>query len=311
MSTILHKIQTFWNTPRIMMIKFVSSPLYRFLPDKLALEIRFKNVFHRPLNLDNPKTFNEKLQWLKLYDRKPEYTDMVDKFAAKNYAANIIGEEHIIPTLGVFNTFDEIDFNQLPNQFVLKCTHGSGDVVICKDKNKFDKNMAKEKLIKALRTNYYLIAREWPYKNVKPRIIAEKLLSEHNNQNYDNNNEIVDYKFYCFNGQAKCIGCHFNRFTNHTANYYDLLCNRLDITRIGCPTNESEKIIYSNNIKLMKDFSEQLSSGIPFLRTDFYNINGNIYFGELTFYPSGGFGRFTNDKVDYQLGEWLQLPIGK
>jgi hypothetical protein len=285
-----------------MMIKFVSSPLYRYLPDKLALEIRFKNVFHRPLNLDNPKTFNEKLQWLKLYDRKPEYTDMVDKFAAKNYAANIIGEEHIIPTLGVFNTFDEIDFNQLPNQFVLKCTHGSGDVVICKCKEQFDKKLAKIKLTKALKTDYFNIAREWPYKYVKPRIIAERFIVDSNNKSLG----INDYKFFCFDGEPKIMFVATNRAVDCRFDFFDMNFQHLPIYNIH--KNADNNLENPKHFEEMKSIATSLSSGHSFMRVDLYEANNVIYFGEFTFYHAGGFSIFEPEKWDYKLGEWLKLP---
>ena len=231
MNVIKRKLYTLTRTPRIFMKKFTSTPIFKYLPDKVALKIIYKNVFLKKLDLNDPKTFNEKLQWLKLYNRKPEYTKMVDKYEAKKYAAQIIGEEYIIPTYGVYNSFNEIDFDALPEQFVLKCTHGSGDVVIVKDKSAFDKSEAEKKLAKSLKTNYYKISREWPYKSVKPRIIAEMLLKEScGNCNDSESAGIKDYKFMCFNGKMEYVFVCSGRFDKEGlhSTFFDSNWNLMD-----------------------------------------------------------------------------------
>ena len=212
------------HTPRIFMKKFTASPVFKILPDKMALKIMYKNAFLKAIDLKSPKTFNEKLQWLKLYNRDPEYTKMVDKYEAKKYVASVIGEEYIIPTYGVYNSFNEIDFDALPDQFVLKCTHGSGDVVVVKDKDSFDKAAAEKKLTKSLKTNYYKISREWPYKNVKPRIIAEMYLEDSCDSHADDPSYepgLTDYKIFCFKLLLirRCLLLHPFLF----ANLYQLL----------------------------------------------------------------------------------------
>lgn len=275
--------------------------LLNWLDDKRYLQLMFWAKMGTKLNLDDPETFNEKLQWLKLYDRKPEYTRMVDKYEAKKYAASIIGEKYIIPTYGVWGHFDEIDFNELPEQFVLKCTHDSGGLAICRDKSLFDKKAAREKLETALKTNYYLHGREWPYKNVKPRIIAEQYME-------DESGELRDYKFFCFNGKVKCMKVDFNRYKSHRANYFDVDGNLLKIGEKVCPPNYEKAIRIPACFEQMCQLSELLATDITFLRTDFYNINGNIYFGELTFYPASGFGEFVFEYNDKMLGKWLKLP---
>lgn len=302
MSSIKHKIQTMMHTPRIFMIKFANSPIFKIIPDRYALKIKYKNIFHRELNLVNPKTFNEKLQWLKLFDRKPIYSTMVDKYAAKQYVAEIIGKEHIIPTLGVWDNVDDIDINSLPNQFVLKCTHGSGDVLICKDISTFDIEVARKRLAKALNTDYYSIDREWPYKNVPRRIIAEPYMID------KESSELRDYKFFCFNGQAKCFKIDFDRFVNHRANYFELNGSLMNIGEVACPPNPQESISIPHNINQMIEYANRLSQSTYFLRTDFYYVDGTVYFGELTLYPAGGFGLFLDDASDLQMGEWLRLP---
>lgn len=274
----------------------------RYLPDQFYIRCLYHSCVGKKLNLKDPKSFNEKLQWLKLHDRKPIYTTMVDKYAVKDYVASVIGEEHIIPTLGVWDRFDDIDFEKLPNQFVLKCTHDSAGLVICKDKTTFCVEKAKEKIELCLKRNYFYSGREWPYKHVKPRIIAEQYMEDKNLQ------ELRDYKFFCFNGIVKCFKVDFDRFVEHHANYYDREKNLLRFGEIECPPKFSEVIDIPNNVDQMIDFAEKLSNGIPFLRADFYNVDESIYFGELTFYPASGFGPFTPEEFDLIMGRWLSLP---
>ena len=272
------------------------------IPDDLYIQKQYKLNLGKKLDLKNPQTFNEKLQWLKLYDRKPEYTTMVDKYAVKKYVAEIIGEEYVIPTLGVWDNFDEIDFKELPNQFVLKCTHDSGGLVICQDKTKLNIQLAKKKLECSLKRNYYWCGREWPYKNVKPRIIAEKYL-------FDNHiNDLYDYKFFCFSGEVKCFKVDFERFVEHHANYYDKKGNILKFGEAELPPIYDKKLKMSKNIDKMVELAEKLSAQQSFLRVDFYDSNGKIYFGELTFYPASGYGKFTSEDWDLKLGEWIKLP---
>lgn len=275
-------------------------------PDKLYLQLRFFFEFGNKLNLKTPKTFNEKLQWLKLYNRKPNYTTMVDKYAVKDYVADIIGEEHIIPTVGVWNSIDEIDWNELPNQFVLKTTHGGGGggVVICKNKAEFDRNKACKILKKSMNGNIYITQREWPYKNVPRRIIAEKYMID------ESGYELKDYKFFCFNGKVECFKVDFDRFTSHKANYYDRNAMLLPFWETVCPADHSKIFDKPKNFNKMIEYAEILSKDIPFVRIDFYNINGKIYFGEITFFPAAGMGKFEPMEWDYKLGEKLKLPIG-
>lgn len=306
MSVLKRKLHTLFNTPRIFMKKFQSTFLFSLLPDKLALKIQYKNIFLKDLDLDNPKTFNEKLQWLKLYNRKPEYSMMVDKYAVKEYVASVIGEEYIIPTYGVWDKFDNIDFDSLPERFVLKCTHGSGDVVICKDKRFFDKVAAKRKLDKSLKTDYYKIGREWPYKNVKPRIIAEKYMED------DKTSELRDYKFFCFDGIAKALFVATDRQKDNEEvkfDFFDIGFNRLDVKQ-GHPNAQicPDKPETFDEIKLL---SERLSKNIPQLRVDFYEVNGKAYFGELTFSHFGGFMPFNPEEWDDVFGSWIDLSACK
>lgn len=274
------------------------------VPEKWYLKRKFKKRVGYPLNLDNPKTFNEKLQWLKLHDRNPLYTKMVDKYEAKKYVADIIGEEYIIPTLGVWEHFDDIDFDKLPNQFVLKCTHDSGSVAICTDKNTFDKKVAKKKLERGLRYNYYYAGGfEWPYKDVKPRIIAEKYMVDAERQG----NELTDYKIMCFNGRVKssftCTGRGSSRGLHVT--FYDQEWKKMPFAR-HYPA-EQEPMPKPKNYEKMVQLAELLAAPLKFARIDFYEINGKIYFGEITFFPGNGTEEFSPEEWDYRIGEWLEL----
>ena len=273
--------------------------------DDLFLKIKFQLMMGEKLDLKDPKTFNQKLQWLKLYNRKPEYTIMVDKYAVKNYVASKIGEEYIIPTLGVWDTPDEIKWDNLPNQFVLKTTHGGGGcgVVICKDKSSFDVVSAKEILNRSLNSDIYLHYREWPYKNVRKRIIAEKYMT-------DAGNELEDYKVHNFNGVPKVILVCRERFKDSPMidDFYSDNWDLLDMRRPGHP-NSPEPIDSPKKLEEMLRLSRELSKDIPFLRTDFYVIENRIYFGELTFYPAAGMTPFEPKEWDITLGNWLKLPL--
>lgn len=275
----------------------------KYVPDSLYLRRQYKKIMGKPLNLRNPHTFNEKLQWLKIHDRNPLYTTMVDKYAVKKYVADMIGEEYIIPTLGVWDKFDDINFDELPYQFVLKCTHDSGGLVICKDKSKLDMEKAKEKIEKSLKTNYYLLGREWPYKNVQRRIIAEKYMVDYSG------NDLSDYKVHCFNGVPKVILVCSERFSDAGLHedFYDVNWKRLEVKRPDHPSSDIEQP-EPKELQKMLLLSEQLSRKYPFMRTDFYEVNGRLYFGEITFYPASGFDRFEPEEWDYKFGEWLSLP---
>ena len=275
---------------------------FKWMNDKTYLSLYYRGVFGKDIDWDNPKTFNEKLQWLKLHDRNPKYVQMVDKYEAKEYVRSIIGEQYIIPTYGIWNSFEEIDFSILPNSFVLKCTHDSGGLVICKDKNKLDYDKARDKISRCLKKNFFYFGREWPYKNVKPRIIAEKYMED------NSTSELRDYKFFCFNGVAKCFKVDFDRFTKHGANYYDFEKRLLHLGEVMCPPNPDKVVEIPKSYLMMKELAERLSLNVPFLRTDFYDVDGEIYFGELTFFPQSGFGKFIYDDNDTMLGTWMRLP---
>ena len=275
---------------------------YKSLDDKVYLERLFKALFNKNLDLNNPLTYNEKVQWLKLYDRKDIYTEMVDKYAAKQFVSRILGEKYIIPTLGIYDDVNQIDFNKLPNSFVMKCTHDSGGVVICKDKNAFDINGAKKYLRKMQKKDFYLKWREWPYKNVPHRIIVEEYMEDKDTQ------EIRDYKFFTFGGKVKAMFIASERQNSKVETKFDFFdenFKHLPITN-GHPNApiEPKKPI---NFELMKEFAEKLSAGTRHLRVDFYEINGSVYFGEMTFYHWSGLVPFEPEEWDGIFGSWIKL----
>lgn len=268
----------------------------RFIPDKTYLKLYYFAVFKKKLNLANPCTFNEKLQWLKLYDKKDIYITMVDKYEVKKYVSDIIGEEFIIPTIGIYDSFDEIDFDKLPNQFVLKCTHDSDGIIIVNDKAKFNIKESKKLINKCLKRNYFYSGREWPYKKVKPRIIIEKYMGDN----------LADYKFFTFNADVKCVLLCTDRKKNLKETFLD---TNWEIMPFKRPNHDiEEKAQKPKQLKNMIKFAKKLSKNIPFLRVDFYEIDGKIYFGELTFFPASGLNKFEPKEWDSKLGEWIQLP---
>ena len=279
---------------------FVWNRMNAIIPDELFLRVVFRyRVGYWP-NLKNPQTYNEKLQWLKLHDKKPEYSQMVDKIEAKVYVASIIGEEFIIPTLGTWNSVEEIDWESLPNKFVIKVTSDSGGIVVCKDKSKLDIDKAIAKLKKNWGRNYYKYNKEFPYKNVKPRILAEKYIS-------DENDELIDYKIYCFNGVPKLVMVSQGRFSNNKSfAYMSLEWTPLDFTW-GAPKPQK----YPSKPKCFSEMIEVaaiLSKKMAHLRVDLYNIDGKIFFGELTFFDGSGMESFNPIDWDYKMGEFLKIP---
>lgn len=275
----------------------------RFIPDSIYLRIVFKKMMGQKLDLKHPKTFNQKLQWLKLHDHNPEYINLVDKYEVKNIVKEKIGEQYIIPTIGVWNSFDEIDFNSLPDQFVLKCTHDSGSAVICHRKEEFDLNNAKLKLENGLKNNFFYSGREWPYKYIKPRIIAEKYMVDKNTGRLD------DYKFFCFNGVVDNVMVVRDR-SKGTPKFYHFdkewnLCRFNRLTRSLPDGYKEEKPPFIDD---MIDLAEILSKNMIHVRIDLYEANGQIYFGEYTFYNQGGWETGFDDYSDNYLGSLIKLP---
>ena len=282
--------------------RFARRDLLAFLPDKIYLKLQYQLTFNKKLNLNNPQTFNEKMQWLKLYDRDPIYTTMVDKHRVKAYVSELIGEEHIIPSLGVWDSLDEIDFDSLPEQFVLKCTHDSGGLVICRDKSQFDRSAAREKIEKSLKKNYYRRCREWPYKDVHPRVLAEPYMQDGDSLS------LPVYKFFCFNGKVKVIQVILNDKTpSESIDYFDREWNLLPL-RQNYPNSDSS-LPKPDLLEEMISFAETLAKNRKsFIRVDLYSINGKIYFSEYTFFSDSGLAAFSPEDWDLKLGSWISLP---
>lgn len=286
--------------------KLNNKGLVNWVPDELFLKCMFRAKMDRKLNLSAPNTYNEKLQWLKLYDRNPRYCVLVDKYEVKKFVKTVIGEEHIIKTLGIWNSFDEIDFEKLPNSFVLKCTHDSGGLIICKEKSKLNVYEARKKINRSMRVNYYYHNREWPYKDVKPRIIAEEYMED------ESGYELKDYKWFCFNGVPKLMFIASDRgdpATDTKFDFFDMEFNHMPFTN-GHPNSE-KTFVKPKGFETMKEMAINLSTGIPHARIDFYDINGKVYFGEITLFHWSGMKPFEPESWDYTLGEWINLPVKK
>lgn len=283
--------------------KAVVRGITRVLPDEAFIKLKYYWMFGKMPDLKHPKTYNEKVNWLKLHDRKPLYSTLVDKYEVKQYVAEKIGADHIIPTYAVYNTVAEIDLSKLPNRFVLKGTHDGGSIVICQDKATFDFEAAKRKLEKSLRTNFYWHGREWPYKAVKPRIIAEAFMED------EQTAELRDYKFFCFDGVVRALFIATDRQKKDTDtkfDFFDEKGNHLPIKQ-GHPNAEVPPAL-PQNFEKMKEFASILSKGIAQLRVDFYEVNGQVYFGELTFSHFDGLVPFIPDTWDRTFGDWITLP---
>lgn len=297
-------LRVYAKNPRILLSSFLTRCGF-WIPDKWYLQLLYFLNVGKPLNLRNPLTFSEKIQWLKLYNRRPEYTLMVDKYAVKDYVAGIIGQEYIIPTLCIWDCPEMIDFNTLPQQFVLKTTHGGGScgVLICKDITLIDKRKIIKQLKKASKQNLYKSLREWPYKDVPKRIIAEKYLESENGV-------LDDYKILCFSGKAKLIEYHANRFgPNHTQDFYDTSWNKTSLSQGGINTVSDFVVDRPICFDKMLRLSESLAKGIPMCRIDWYIVNQKLYFGEITFFDASGFEPFDREEDEIMLGSWIDLSL--
>lgn len=302
MNRYIRMLKQFVLDPKVRFGYLTRAGFYNHMSDEEYLSRKYQLYFGQKPNLQNPQTFNEKLQWLKLYNRKPEYTMMVDKYKVREYIAQELGEEYLIPLLGVWDDPDEIDFDALPDQFVLKCNHNSGlGMCICKDKSKLDIPKVKAELRKGLKQDYYLTGREWPYKDVPRKIIAEKYMVDASNCG-----ELTDYKFFCFNGVPKFMYISNDNSENATTDFFDMEFNRLDMRMKDPNSNVIPPKPYLFNE--MKAIAEKLSQGIPFVRVDLYVIGGSIYFGELTFFHNAGFCSIYPEHWEKTLGDWIKLP---
>ncbi len=296
------KLKWFQKAPAALFFALSSKGLFNWMPDRMYLSALWHAHFHRKFNWKNPQTFNEKLQWLKAYDHNPVYPLLVDKFAVRQYIAEKIGLDYLIPLVGgPWNHFDEIDFTRLPEQFVLKCTHDSGGIVVCRDKSALDLKAAGKKIEKSLKRNYYWSGREWPYKHIKPRIIAEQYMAN------GSESDLPDYKFYMFGGKNRCVLVCTNRFSKDKMNmtFFDPAWNRLPFERQY--EADPRELPRPERFEEMLRLAERLSAGLPFVRIDLYEIDRTIYFGEITLYPASGMGEFRPVEWDCRLGGWIEL----
>ena len=299
------------------MIQLVTDSRYRFdflayrgykknLSDEEFLKKKWKLFYGTELNLENPQTLNEKLQWLKIYNRVPEYTNLVDKYEVKKIVSDM--GISVIPTIGVWDNFDDIDFDKLPNRFVLKCTHDSGGYIVCKDKNKLNINKARKYMNNRLKKNYYDLSREWPYKNVKPRIIAEEYMDTLGNPNS------IEYKITCFNGKMNfitvCRGKAHAKLNERKNDFYDRDFNFLPF-RTNWYENSGIENQRPKELERMIEISEMIAKDIPYARVDCYVDKGTVYFGEITFFTWGGFMHFVPEEWNLKLGQQIELPPKK
>lgn len=286
--------------PKTLLI-LILEKLSPFFTTRQYIKLRWRLVIGESLNLKNPQTYNEKLQWLKVYYRDPLYTSLVDKFKVKQFVSDIIGSQYVIPLIASWDSVEEIEWDKLPNQFVIKCSHDCGGMIICRDINTLNIDAAKRKLKNCLKTNYYYKSREWPYKDVKTKIFAETYME-------DEYGELRDYKFFCFNGEVKAmfIASDRSKITDTCFDFYDADFNHLPFTQWH--PNATAVIEKPKSFEKMKELASKLSQGMPHVRVDFYEVKGQIYFGEFTFFHYGGMMPFSPKEWDYTFGIWLTLP---
>lgn len=298
----MNKILKYINNPSIIPGRLLKA-FGPYMNDKPYLQLLWRLSFKERLNLKNPQTFNEKLQWLKLYDRNPLYTILVDKCLVKDYVSKIIGDSHVIPLIKRYDNPNQISLDDLPDRFVLKCNHNSGSIWICKNKEEFDLAKVKSEIAVSLKDDYYIRGREWPYKNVKRCIIAEPYMED------SSTHQLIDYKVFCFNGSPKIIQIDEDRFSGHRRNIFSDKGVSLGYS-VGNDAQIDEGIQCPPNDQLMQllDFAARLSKGIPHVRVDFYIIDGCVYFGEMTFFHNSGFAQFSPESVNHLWGSWISLP---
>lgn len=299
----MNKLTKFINDPLSAVRHISYKGAFNWMSDKMYLKLMYRANLKKKLNLDNPQTLNEKLQWLKLYDRNPEHTTLVDKYAVREYIKKELGEEYLIPLLGVWDSPEEIDFDALPDKFVLKCNHNSGTgMCICTDKSKLNIEQVKKDLRKGLAEDYYIQNREWPYKNVKRKIIAEQYMQD------EATNELRDYKFFCFDGYADCVMVCMERNTDDTKYYFfDKEWKLLRLNKRGAAAPKDFTISKPAGMDEMFEIAARLSEGMRFARIDLYYCNGKIYFGEITFFPDSGFDGNILPETDKYFGGLIKL----
>lgn len=297
------KLTKYLKNPFLLFWRLGLDGHFKSIPDRLYLSLCFRIRIGHWLDWDNPRTFSEKLQWLKLHDRRPDYTRLADKLAVRDYVEKTIGARHLIPLLGAWDSADEIDFDSLPEKFVLKCTHDSDSAIICPDKSKLNIKKARASLAQHLARNYYWASREWPYRDIPPRVIAEQFMVD------ESGHELKDYKFFCFDGEPKSLFIASDRTSEAEEtkfDFFDMDFQHLPFTN-GHP-HSGRTISCPKSFEKMKALARTLSQGFPHVRVDLYDINGHIYFGELTFAHWGGLTPFVPEEWDATFGSWLKLP---
>ena len=307
MPDLKRKLKKALSRPAATFVHVLGFERTKFIPDRLYLRLEFKYRTGRKLDLTKPETFNEKLQWLKLHDRRDEYTVMVDKYLVRSYVGKKIGEKYLVPFLGVWDDPDDIDFSALPDQFVLKCNHNSGTgMCICRDKSRIDEHRVREDLRRGLKENFFYLGREWPYKHVPRKIIGEEYLTNGSGEG------LKDYKVLCFHGEPKLIELHMGRFTDHqTQDFYDTQWHKTSISMARVSHFKVSDSVEPKPAALdeMLRLSRILAEGIPHVRVDWYIVRGQLYFGELTFYDGSGFDVYDDPADDLMIGSWLTLPF--
>ena len=289
------------RNPYLALLHLCEHKPFTSISDEAYIKLFFRAYQGYRLDLNNPVTFNEKIQWLKLYDRNPLYTELSDKYLVREYVREKIGEEYLVPLIKIWDSPDEINFDDLPNRFVMKCNHDSGSAVICENKEKLDLETARTKIKKAFKKDYYWTGREYNYKNIRKKIMCEEYLSD------KGSNQLTDYKFFCFDSEPKFIQIDVNRFTDHTRNYYDTEWNFINVS-YGCKCNSNLIIPKPTNFELMKELAIRLSNGIKHVRVDFYDVGDRVFFGEMTFHHGGGAMKLEPFEYDKLWGGYLHLP---
>lgn len=302
----IEKIKKVIKNPELLIGRAQMKGFFNWMNDETYIKFMFRVMMKEKLDLNSPKSFNQKLQWLKLNYVHPEYSNVVDKYKVRDYIAETIGEEYLIPLLGVWDSAEEIEYDNLPNSFVLKCNHNSGGVIVCRDKEKFDKNAAKKSLSRLLRKKYYLHGREYPYKGIKPRIICEQFMDD------GTGSLPSDYKILCFNGIPQNIMVCCDRKNAH-ANYYffDFDWNFLPLNKVDVNLPKDFTLPKPNKLKQMRELAEILSKPYIVSRIDFYEIQGRLYFGEITLFPASGLDRDISYETDMLFGRDIILPISQ
>lgn len=307
----MRNIKSIWKAathPRLVAMYSLNKLAPYIRSDRMFIKMKYRLALKKSCDLEHPKTFQEKLQWIKLNDRKPIYHQMVDKYEAKKFIAERVGEQYVIPTVGLWDRFEDIDWDKLPNEFIIKNTHDSGTYFICKDKSKLDIQAARARLLIDKRQHdYNVYSREWPYKGLKHRIIAEPLLKDDREGDY-----LTDYKFFCFNGEPRFFYVTSNRGCEGglKEDFFDVNENLMELNQLGYYNNPNTPPL-PVNLSKMVELSRILAKDTYHLRVDFYEIGNKIYVGELTFFDGGGFAPFTPEKYNRILGDWIKLPTDK